>query len=130
MAMDWGAAWRAWASYRGAGPSVRAFLAARMAVAPLGPMGADLRELRGRVISLGCGHGAIDRYVAEINPEVAIDGVDLDEERVRLAQATEARQPRVRVRLADVRRLDGGGDYDAALAIDVLHHVEASLHEE
>ena len=130
MAMDWRAAWRAWTSYRSAGPAVQAFLVARMAVAPLGPLDPDFRSLRGRVLSLGCGHGAVDRYLAEINPDVTIDGVDLDEKRVCVAQATEHKQPRVRVRVADVRRLDERGAYDAALAIDVLHHVEAPLHGE
>lgn len=109
---------------------VLAFLAARMAVAPLGPLGPDFRALRGRVLSLGCGHGAVDRYLAEINPDVTVDGVDLDANRVRLAQETESLQPRVRVRVADVRALEQRGTYDAALAIDVLHHVDAPLHVE
>lgn len=128
--MKWRAAWRAWRSYSGTGPLVQGFLAARMAVAPLGPLDAELMALNGRVISLGCGHGAVDRYVAEINPLVTIDGVDLDAGRVELARASENRQPRVRVRVADVRRLEEPGIYDAALAVDVLHHVEASLHGE
>jgi 2-polyprenyl-3-methyl-5-hydroxy-6-metoxy-1,4-benzoquinol methylase len=101
-----------------------------MAVAPLGPLDPEFRALRGRVLSLGCGHGVVDRYLAEINSEVVIDGVDLNEKRVRLARATEQRQPRVRVRVADVRRLEVEGGYDAALAVDVLHHVDANLHEE
>lgn len=101
-----------------------------MAVAPLGPLDSEFMALNGKVISLGCGHGAVDRYVAEINPAVIIDGVDLDERRVELARASEKRQPRVRVRVADVRRLEESETYDAALAVDVLHHVEASLHGE
>lgn len=130
MAMDWGAGWRSWTSYRAGGPVVLAFLLARMAVAPLGPLGPEFRGLRGRILSLGCGHGAVDRYLAEINPDVTVDGVDLDRERVQLAQETEALQPRVKVRVADVRKLERHGDYDAALAIDVLHHVEADRHLE
>ena len=101
-----------------------------MAVAPLGPLDPEFRSLQGRVLSLGCGHGAVDRYVAELNPKVVIDGVDLDEERVRLARETEARQPRVRVRAADVRHLAQRERYDSALAIDVLHHVPAAAHAE
>lgn len=128
MALDWGAARRAWSSFAGLGPGTRAFLLARMAVAPLGPMEPELRELRGRVLSLGCGHGAVDRYIAELNPQVEIEGVDLDAERVRQAEATQARAPRVRVAVADVTTLDPGDGYDAALAIDVLHHVPAETH--
>jgi cyclopropane fatty-acyl-phospholipid synthase-like methyltransferase len=99
-----------------------------MAVAPLGPMDPDLRALRGRVISLGCGHALVERYLAEINPEVIVDGVDLDARRVRIAQETERRSPRVKVRAADVTRLAVEDGYDAALAIDVLHHVPFANH--
>lgn len=128
MGLDWGAARRAWSSFEGLGVATRAFLLARMAVAPLGPMDPELRMLRGRVLSLGCGHGAIDRYLAEINPDVRIEGVDLDEKRVLQAQETQERAPRVRVAVADVTTLDPGEGYDCALAVDVLHHVPFETH--
>lgn len=128
MGMDRAAARRAWGSFAGLGPATRAFLLARMAVAPLGPLDPEFRALHGRVLSLGCGHGAIDRYLAEINRDVTIDGVDLDETRVRQAAATQDRAPRVRVTVADVTTLDPGDGYDAAIAIDVLHHVPFATH--
>jgi cyclopropane fatty-acyl-phospholipid synthase-like methyltransferase len=128
MALDARAAWRAWRSFAALGIPTQAFLLARMAVAPLGPMEPELRALRGRVLSLGCGHGAIDRYLAEINADVTVEGVDLDEERVRQAAATQDHAPRVRVSAADVTTLDPGDGYDAALAVDVLHHVPAETH--
>jgi cyclopropane fatty-acyl-phospholipid synthase-like methyltransferase len=120
---DLGAAGRAWRSYAGAGPGTRAFLAARLLLVPLGDLDADLRGLRGRVLSLGCGHGIVERYVAEINPDVEIDGVELDDARVRTAAASEERSPRVRVRHGDVTRLAASGRYDGALAVDLMHHV-------
>lgn len=128
MGMDVGAARRAWGSFAGLGPITRAFLLARMAVAPLGPLDPELRALHGRVLSLGCGHGAIDRYLAEINPDVTIEGVDLDEGRVAQAARTQHRAPRVVVRTADVTTLDPGDGFDAAIAIDVLHHVPYDTH--
>ena len=108
-------------------PVTRAFLFARMAVAPLGPMEGDLRTLHGRFLSLGCGHGAIDRYIAEINPDVSIEGVDSTGTR-RAGAATEHLAPRVRVEAADVTTLDPGDGYDGALAVDVLHHVPFETH--
>ena len=128
MALDRGAAWRAWSSFKGLGPVTRAFLLARMAVAPLGPLEPELARLHGRILSLGCGHGAIDRYIAEANPAVHIEGVDLDATRVEQAAATEERAPRVRARVADVTTLDPGEGYDGAIAIDVLHHVPPGTH--
>jgi 2-polyprenyl-3-methyl-5-hydroxy-6-metoxy-1,4-benzoquinol methylase len=128
--VDWRAAWRAWSTYRGYPVSLRAFLLARMAVAPLGPLDSEFRALRGRQLSLGCGHAVVDRYLAEVNPRVEVEGVDLDEERVRLARETADRSPRVRVRVADVTRLNEPSGYDGALAIDVLHHVPTGMHIE
>lgn len=128
MAVDWPAARRAWGSFAGLSPGTRAFLLGRMAIAPLGPMDAELRSLRGRILSLGCGHGAIDRYIAEINPDVRIEGVDLDAERIEQARATGDRAPRVQVAVADVTELDPGDGYDAAIAIDILHHVPFATH--
>ena len=111
------------------GPVVQAFLLARLFVAPLGPMDRELRQLRGRVLSLGCGHGIVDRYLAEINPEVTVDGVDLDADRVAVAQATADRAPRaLRAGRRRRRALDEIGSYDAALAVDVLHHVPRESH--
>jgi cyclopropane fatty-acyl-phospholipid synthase-like methyltransferase len=128
VALDRQAAWRAWRSFDGVGALTQAFLLARMAVAPLGPLEQEWRGLHGRVLSLGCGHGAVDRYVAELNPSVHIEGVDLDEGRVKQACETQDRAPRVVVSVADVTTLDPGEGYDAALAIDVLHHVPADAH--
>jgi cyclopropane fatty-acyl-phospholipid synthase-like methyltransferase len=128
VALDVGAARRAWGSFAGLAPATRAFLLARMAVAPLGPLEGEWRALSGRVLSLGCGHGAIDRYVAEINPAVRIEGVDLDADRVRDAGRTQDRAPRVHVRVEDVTTLDPGDGYDGALAVDVLHHVPFESH--
>jgi cyclopropane fatty-acyl-phospholipid synthase-like methyltransferase len=99
-----------------------------MAVAPLGPLEPELRSLRGRVLSLGCGHGLMERYLVEINPEVTVDGVDLDGERVQIAQAAAATLPRLHFRVADVTRLEPEAGYQAALAVDVLHHVPYEQH--
>lgn len=128
MALNRGAAWRAWHSFRGIEPRYRAFLLARILVAGLGPMEPGFRRLRGRILSLGAGHGLVDRYLADINPAVTIEGVDLDEKRVSRAIKTEGRYPRVRIRVADVTKLDPGSGYDGALAIDVIHHVPVETH--
>lgn len=125
--MDRAARRRAWRSFRGAPPATRAFLAARLAVLPLRALDAELRALHGHVLSLGSGHGVLERYLAEINPAVMVEGIELDGERVRVASATADAAPRVSIREGDVRELDAGG-YDAALAVDVLHHVPAGEH--
>src|SRR5215212_639045 len=101
-----GAAVRAWRSYRGAGVRTRAFLAARLLVLPLRPLGAELQHLNGRVLSVGAGHGLLERFLAELNPDAIVTGLDLNPERARIADATRERAPRVEIRAQDVRSLD------------------------
>ena len=105
-----------------------AFVAARLAVAPLGGLDPELRGLRGRILSLGCGFGVLERYLGEINPEVEVGGIDIDSKRVRAAAETADRAPRVNVYEQDATRLAPNAAFDAALAIDVLHHVPRDAH--
>jgi SAM-dependent methyltransferase len=131
MRPDPRAVFRAWASFRGSGLGTQAFLGARLAIVPLGALDAELRALSGRVLSLGSGHGIVERYLAEINPDARVEGLELDEERVTAAARTGARSPRVVIRHADVTKMDDeAGTFDAALAVDVFHHIRPDAHAE
>src|SRR4051794_33402080 len=121
-----GAAVRAWRSYRGAPFGVRVFLAARFAVLPRRALVREFRTLRGRVLSVGAGHGLMERWLAELSPDVTIDGFERDVERVELASGHP--HPRVTLHARDVRAIDAHAQYDAALAIDVIHHVPSEDH--
>jgi SAM-dependent methyltransferase len=122
------AAARAWRSYRGAGIRTRTFLAARLVVLPLRELSGELRQLEGRVLGVGSGHGLIARFAAELNPAIVVEGIDVDAERVAIARSTEANSPRVRIRVADVLRLDADATFDAAAAVDLMHHIPAADH--
>ena len=122
------AAFRAWRSYRGAGLRTRAFLAARLAVLPLKPLADEFAQLHGRVLGVGSGHGLIARWIAELNPDVTVDGSDVDERRIAVAAATQELAPRVRILHRDVRALDDVDAYDAAEATDLMHHVPSEEH--
>jgi len=124
--LDARAALAAWRSYGGAPLGVRAFVGARLLLLPLCEMDAELRALRGQVLSLGAGYGAVERYVAAVNDAVEVDGVELDAERVGLASAHPA--PRVALRAGDVLEQGGSAAYDSALAIDLFHHIPAARH--
>ena len=128
MALDRRAALRGWWSFQGAGPATRAFLLARLCIIPLDSMDRELRSMRGRVLSVGCGHGVLERYLAEINPHVEIVGTELDEERVEVAARSSHRYPRVEVRHGDARALDDAEGFDAALAVDLFHHLDPGTH--
>lgn len=122
------AAFRAWRSYRGTGVRTRAFLAARLAVLPMRSLAREYSQFHGRVLGIGSGHGLLARWVAELNPDVTVDGYDVDAERVAIAEATQSRAPRARIHLQDVRTLDARAQFDAASAVDVVHHIPEADH--
>ncbi|HEY8544402.1 MAG TPA: class I SAM-dependent methyltransferase [Acidimicrobiales bacterium] len=130
MRIDRGAAWRAFATYRGAPVATRAFVAARLVVAPLAPLTEEARRLRGRVLSLGSGISIVERYLAEVNPDLHIEGVDLDPRHIELIDATRERSPRVTLRQGDATRIDEPDEsYDAVLVCDALHHFDPERHK-
>ena len=61
---------------------------------------------------------------------MTVEGSDLDATRVALAAASQARSPRVRIELRDVRMLRATHEYDAAAAVDLMHHVPREAHGE
>jgi cyclopropane fatty-acyl-phospholipid synthase-like methyltransferase len=121
-------AWRAWRSYAGAPVGARAFLVARLLNAPLAGLAPELKALHGRVLSLGSGHGLLERYLTELNPDVEVDGLELDAERVAIANRTAPPGSRVHLRATDVREFDGAASYDAVMAVDVMHHIPLADH--
>lgn len=110
----------------------RAFVAARYVVAPMGPLADELVNLRGRVLSLGSGLSMIERYLAEVNPHLSFEGVDLDPAKVEVIDRTRPLSPRVSLHLGDATDLthlvDAGESYDVVLICDAMHHFPTDRH--
>lgn len=123
------AMWRAFRTYAGAPLVTRAFVAARLANAPLRALREETRDVRGRVLSLGSGIMIVERYIAETNPDVEIEGIDLDPRRVELIASTQHRSPRVSARQGDATTIDEPQVYDGVLLCDVLHHLDPETHK-
>ncbi len=120
---------RAFASYQGAPVTTRAFVAARYVVAPLAPIEREFRGRSGLFLSLGSGLCMLERYLAELNPRLSFEGVDLDPAKVDLIARTRHRSPRVGLRLADATTLEAQADtFDGALVCDALHHFLPDTH--
>ncbi len=120
----WSAALWACHSFRGAHRSALLWAGARMINAPLAALEDDLLSFKGRLLSVGCGFGVVERYLARRNPDLGIVGFELEEDRVQAAAATQATAGPVIVHRADVTELGDVGRFDGALAMDVLHHLE------
>jgi SAM-dependent methyltransferase len=116
------------ASYRGAPIGARAFVAARFLIAPLGPLTEESRDLQGRMLSLGCGYGAVERYLAAINPKLEIEGIDLDGGKVALVNETAGASTRFLLIRGDATQIDYDLEFQAVLVCDALHHFPASTH--
>jgi SAM-dependent methyltransferase len=108
--------------------AARGFAVARYAIAPLGPLTQELGTIQGRVLSLGSGLCMVERYVAEINPDVTFEGIDLDTEKAELIAATHDLSPRVDLVVGDATRLEGRSGYAGVLACDALHHLPLDAH--
>lgn len=115
-------------SYEGAPLRARAHVLGRFVIVPLAELDAESRTLRGKVLSLGSGYGALERYVATVNPDVSIDGIELSEERVRVASGPNG--SRVTLQQGDATRLSGDDLYDGALVVDLLHHLDWAQQED
>lgn len=118
-----GAACRTLLSYGGTSLGTRAYVLGRLAIAPLGRLGKEVRPLAGRLLSLGPGLGVVERYLADVNPALQIDGVDLDPAKVAAVAATRHFSPRVELHQGDATRLAERSTYDAVLVCDLLHHL-------
>jgi 2-polyprenyl-3-methyl-5-hydroxy-6-metoxy-1,4-benzoquinol methylase len=107
-------------AYRGHGRGDRFHVAVRWRSCPFPEVEKHVPRA-GRVLDLGCGHGAFALYLAVTAPERAVTGVDVDEAKLVSARraAAEADLP---VRF--VHAADGAlpaGPWDAITVVDVLY---------
>lgn len=109
-------------AYRGHGRGDRFHVAVRWRSCPFAEIETHVPRA-GRVLDLGCGHGAFALYLAATAPERAVTGVDVDEAKLVSARRAAARAD-LPVRF--VRAADGAlpeGPWDAIAVVDVLYLV-------
>ena len=83
------------------------------------------KELRGDVLEIGCGSGAMAAEILRQFPDVRLTATDYDHSMVEVARARLAPfGPRANVRQADATSLPfDDASFDAALSFIMLHHV-------
>ena len=112
------------ALFRTAPASVRAHVTIRWWSAPFAAVSAALPRA-GHVVEIGCGHGLFSAYAALDAPGRTVVGVDIDEDKIRYAQAATAGTDRLGFRVAPSGAVPDG-PWDAAVFVDVLYLLPAA----
>ena len=112
------------ALYAGAPARVRGHVRVRWRSCPFAAVAARVPE-RGRILDYGCGHGAFAAWLAMRSPEHAVEGVDVDAEKIAAAEGAARAAAAAGVPPPRFRRIAPGefpqGSWDAVLFVDVLY---------
>jgi 2-polyprenyl-3-methyl-5-hydroxy-6-metoxy-1,4-benzoquinol methylase len=107
------------AAYRGAARGDRLHVLVRWLSCPFPPI-VDVLPRSGRVLEVGCGHGLFSTYVTRRVPGVEVHGVDIDADKIAVAQRAAAGDARLSFAVAQSGVLPAG-PWDAVVLVDVLY---------
>jgi len=77
---------------------------------------------KGIILDLGCGYGMLANLLALKSTARSVVGIDLNRERIRVAQRTVKNRENIAFHWGDIESLNTG-KYDAIVMTDVLHHI-------
>lgn len=78
---------------------------------------------KGKIIDVGCGHGALSLYLGLKGKKRKVSGYDLDRQRIKSARYAASGISNVKFAVKDLRKSTDLKDADAVLLIDLLHHI-------
>jgi 1-acyl-sn-glycerol-3-phosphate acyltransferase len=107
--------------YRYQGKFVEQFVHWKMKIDPMFDMLDGVVPGSGFVLDLGCGYGMAAHWLARLTDQRTFLGVDYDEDKIRVAQRTAPRDPRIKFELRDILHWEYPPG-DAVLLLDVLHY--------
>jgi 2-polyprenyl-3-methyl-5-hydroxy-6-metoxy-1,4-benzoquinol methylase len=78
------------------------------------------------ILDIGCGFGLFSCYFASSDPASRVQGIDVNERRIKTAQGAAERLnlENVSFRVADAETYQFEDQFDAITVLDLLHHVE------
>lgn len=108
-------------------PIVRAYCRGRFQILRqrfLDEIGQYLPE-QGRVLDVGCGIGLFSLYYSQVFPGLRLEGIDLNERRIQMAQGAAGRLGLTNVTYTRDTAVGyaPGGQLQGAYILDVLHHI-------
>ncbi|MCF7814796.1 MAG: class I SAM-dependent methyltransferase [Candidatus Cloacimonetes bacterium] len=84
------------------------------------------KKLTGRILSLGCGKGELERHIASLNSSLNIEALDISPINVEIASKAAAENgfERTKYLVADIEKMKLQGEYyDAIFFNSSLHHI-------
>jgi ubiquinone/menaquinone biosynthesis C-methylase UbiE len=82
----------------------------------------DLREVKGKVLDIGCGAGGMSRAIKFYRPDLEVFGVDVSKSSISQAQRNSGG---VKFSLGDIYKLPfKSEEFDAVVVFDVLEHLD------
>jgi 2-polyprenyl-6-hydroxyphenyl methylase/3-demethylubiquinone-9 3-methyltransferase len=115
------------AHYRKAGSVTRAYLKIKLKICPLLPL-EEYFPKEGTIIDLGCGNGLFPNILSLGSPERQVIGLDLDEKKIEVANATKIPSAQITYQLGDVIEADYPPG-DVFTLVDVLYLIPYDKHE-
>lgn len=110
--------------YRSAGPRARAHVRVRWSTCPFEELARRV-PAAGRILDLGCGHGAFSLALAMEHPGRRVTGVDIDADKLQAAGAAAQAALRLGHAVPEFRRIESGeippGPWDGIVIADVLY---------
>jgi SAM-dependent methyltransferase len=107
--------------YRYQGKFIEQFVHWKMKMDPMFATLDSVVPRTGHILDLGCGYGIATHWLACFTDTRTFFGLDYDEDKVRTAQQTALKHPRIQFELGDVLTCDYP-TCDAVLLLDVLHY--------
>ncbi|HVU26415.1 MAG TPA: 1-acyl-sn-glycerol-3-phosphate acyltransferase [Verrucomicrobiae bacterium] len=107
--------------YRYQGKFVEQFVHWKMKMDPLFAALDEVVPRQGFILDLGCGYGLATHWLAQITDGRNFLSVDYDAEKIRVAQRTAPRHPRIRFEFQNILEFEFPA-CDAVLLLDVLHY--------
>jgi predicted exporter/SAM-dependent methyltransferase len=116
--------------YRYHGPYVTQFVFWKMKTDALFAAVEAAAPRHGQILDLGCGFGILGHWLTLFAPERSVRGVDFDEDKIRVAQATSRANPQVIFERHDILEWLEYPACDCVLLCDVLHYFPREMKAE
>jgi len=107
--------------------SIKLYCVIRIALARLTNL-SELTPSSGRVLDVGCGYGLCSWIIAKNKPDLTVDGVDIDPEKIKNAQKYFC-LPNVNYQINDIIEFETDSKYDAIVASDTFYLIPYELQE-